>query len=213
MAKSQIIKDLANGAVDTQTALKRAKVLLQDLNNQNLLDWINYEIGGYPDDVEVPEYRVISGQLYGSYMKGSIATHIKYNDVVLPLGKMPSEQQDKLLMCPMRISISALADMICKDKDSQGFVKNIPADYYPYIAKYNNDPYMVIYSAYVKLNMPQVRDIFAQVESMLLDILAYLEKNFGNLDDLDIDIESKTDVELDEIIKHLLVIIHFDNSV
>ena len=33
MAKSKIIRDLANGEVDTITALKRAKVLVSDLNN------------------------------------------------------------------------------------------------------------------------------------------------------------------------------------
>ena len=80
MAKSQIIKDLANGVVDTQTALKRAKVLLQELDNIDLLQWINYEIGGYPNDVDVPEYRIISGQLYGTHFKGSLANHIQYND-------------------------------------------------------------------------------------------------------------------------------------
>ena len=37
MAKSKIIKDLANGAIDTQTALKRTKVLLQDLDNEEVL--------------------------------------------------------------------------------------------------------------------------------------------------------------------------------
>ena len=50
MAKSKIIKDLANGVVDTQTALKRTKVLLQDLGDKDLLNWVSYEIGGYPDD-------------------------------------------------------------------------------------------------------------------------------------------------------------------
>lgn len=33
MAKSQIIKDLANGSIDTQTVLKRTKVLLQEFMN------------------------------------------------------------------------------------------------------------------------------------------------------------------------------------
>ena len=42
MAKSQIIKDLANGTADIQTALKRTKVLLQELNNDKLLQWVNY---------------------------------------------------------------------------------------------------------------------------------------------------------------------------
>ena len=34
MAKSQIIKDLANGSIDTQTALKRTKVLLQERSEE-----------------------------------------------------------------------------------------------------------------------------------------------------------------------------------
>ena len=76
MAKSKIIKDLANGVVDTQTALKRTKVLLQDLGDKDLLNWVSYEIGGYPDDSDVPEYRVVSGQLYGSYFKGSMVSQI-----------------------------------------------------------------------------------------------------------------------------------------
>ena len=44
MAKSKIIKDLANGEVDTITALKRAKVLVSDLANDGILRWLDYEI-------------------------------------------------------------------------------------------------------------------------------------------------------------------------
>ena len=36
MAKSKIIKDIANGDVDSITALKRAKVLVSDLNNPEI---------------------------------------------------------------------------------------------------------------------------------------------------------------------------------
>ena len=46
MAKSKIIKELANGSIDTQTALKRTKVLLQELDNDDVLRWINCEIEG-----------------------------------------------------------------------------------------------------------------------------------------------------------------------
>ena len=41
MAKSKIIKDLANSTVDTMTALKRAKVLLSEIDNQEVNNWIN----------------------------------------------------------------------------------------------------------------------------------------------------------------------------
>ena len=194
MAKSQIIKDLANGIADTQTALKRTKVLLQDLDNDDLLNWVNYEIEGYPDDVEIPDYRVIGGQLYGSYFKGSMANHMKYNHVPLPLGNMPSETKGS-------------------KKGSTGLAKPLPAEYYPYIAQANNDLGMIIVTASVELNMPKVLNIFPKVESKLLDILSYLEKQFGNLDDLDIDIESKSKDELNNIINHIHVLIYNDKSV
>lgn len=214
MAKSQIIKDLANGKADTQTALKRTKVLLQDLENDDLLDWVNYEIEGYPDDVEIPDYRVIGGQLYGTYFKGSLANHIIYNHVPLPLGNLPDEIKEDILTIKIRQGIEALKGVIAKsEKNNNRLMKQIPPEYYPYIAQANNDLGMMITTASVELNMPKVLNIFPKVESKLLDILSYLEKQFGNLDDLDINIESKSEKELNNIINHIHVLIYNDKSV
>lgn len=86
MAKSKIIKDVANGNISLKTALKRAKVLLYGLENEAILQWINHEISGYPDDVELPSYRKTKGQLKGSYLRGTMSTYVKYTDVsLLPL--------------------------------------------------------------------------------------------------------------------------------
>ena len=215
MAKSQIIKDLANGTVDTQTALKRTKVLLQELDDEKLLEWINYEIEGYPSTDNLPEYRKIGGQLYGTYFKGSMASHMTYNHVPLPLGNMPSDDIQALLTTNITQGIEALRNMIAESEkgDNRGLSKNVPADYYPIIATYNNDPYMMIVTATVELNMPQIRNIFPKVENKLLDILQYLEKQFGNLDDLDIDVDSKSKEEVKEITKNIYVIIYNDQSI
>ena len=67
MARSNIIKDLANGKVDTMVALKRAKVLLSEFENEAILKWINYELIGYPEDADLPDYRKTRGNLFGSY--------------------------------------------------------------------------------------------------------------------------------------------------
>ena len=72
---------------------------------------------------------------------------------------------------------------------------------------------MIITDARVELNMPQILNIFSKVESILLDILFYLEKQFGNLDELDIDTDSKNEEELKEIIQHIQVIIYNDHKV
>ena len=74
MAKSKIIRDLANGEVDTITALKRAKVLVSDLNNDEISEWLDYEISGYPTEAIIPSYRKVHGSLMGSYFKGSMAS-------------------------------------------------------------------------------------------------------------------------------------------
>lgn len=215
MAKSQIIKDLANGVVDTQTALKRTKVLLQELDNDELLQWINYEIEGYPDGADIPEYREISGQLYGSYFKGSMANHIKYTNVPLPLGNLPAEIKQDLLSAKITQGIEALRGMVLESERNEGrrLIKPIQAELYPLIAQANDDLGMMIVTASVELNMPKILNIFPKVESKLLDILSYLEKQFGNLDDLDIDTESKSSTELETIINHIYVMIYNDKSV
>lgn len=215
MSKSQIIKDLANGVVDIQTALKRTKVLLQELENEELLQWINCEIEGYPDDVDVPDYREISGQLYGSYFKGSMASHMTYTHVPLPLGSMTADMKNDFLTTKITQGIQVFKGMVTESEKSEnkGLIRSIPADLYPYIAQFNNDPYMIITSANVELSMPQILNIFPKVESKLLDILSYLEKQFGNLDELDLDVESKSHEELKSITNHIYVMIYNDKSI
>ena len=108
MAKSQIIKDLANGSIDTQIALKRTKVLLQEFDDERLLEWVNYEIEGYPNDVEVPEYRRISGQSFCSYIKGTMSRFLKYSNVPLSLGNMPENEREIFYYANMRESVGLL---------------------------------------------------------------------------------------------------------
>ena len=72
---------------------------------------------------------------------------------------------------------------------------------------------MVIQSAEIQINMPQILNIFPKVENKLLDILRYLENQFGNLDELDIDVNNKSEQELKEIVNHIYVLIYNDQSV
>ncbi len=46
-----------------------------------------------------------------------------------------------------------------------------------------------------------------------MELLCYIEKQFGNLDDLNIDVDGKSEDELKKIIKQVYVIIYNDQSV
>ena len=214
MAKSQIIKDLANGTADIQTALKRTKVLLQELNNDKLLQWVNYEIEGYPENADIPDYRIIGGQVYGTYFKGSIATHVQYNHVPISLGNLPDEIKNDILTIKITQGIEALNAMVIESrrKENGGLTRLIPSELYPHIAQANNDLGMIIVTASVELNMAEILNIFPKIESKLLDILLFLEKQFGKLDDLDINTESKSEEELERITNHIYVVIYNDKS-
>ena len=215
MAKSQIIKDLANGTADIQTALKRTKVLLQELNNDKLLQWVNYEIEGYPENEDIPDYRIIGGQVYGTYFKGSIATHVQYNHVPISLGNLPDEIKNDILTIKITQGIEALNAMVIESrrKENGGLTRLIPSELYPRIAQANNDLGMIIVTASVELNMAKILNIFPKIESKLLDILLFLEKQFGKLDDLDINTESKSEEELEHITNHIYVVIYNDKSI
>lgn len=212
MAKSKIIKDLANGTASTQVALKRAKILLQEFDDQELLDWVNRELTGYPITSTLPEYRVKRGLLKGTYFKGSIASHVTYNNVPLPTGKMPKDISNKLLSIYFREGVEELAQVLEGSID-QPICKSISADYYPHIAYYNNDLYMNIVDAHVEIGIQSIQGILTAVEGKLLDLFCYLEKQFGILDELDIDVDSKTDEERKAIVDHISVLIYNDHRV
>lgn len=212
MAKSMIIKDIANGAIDTTTALKRAKILFAALDGAELLNWVNYEISGYPTDANLPDYRIERGALKGTYFKGSIASHIKWNDVSIPLGKMPSDVIDEFLSVPFYDGVSALKQLV-ENSDNGQLARTIPADLFPFIAKYNNDPYMNIVTARVVVSTYCVTNMFSVIENRLLDALLLLEKEFGILDDLDIDTTIKSPEEIQSIAKRVYVIVYNDQSV
>ena len=131
MAKSKIIKDIANSSVDTITALKRAKVLVSDLNNAKISKWLDYEISGYPEDATIPSYRKVKGSLIGSYFKGSMASHMKWTNVSLPLGKMPDEAKEVLLSVEFQEGVESLKKLAEKTHAAGTQIsKSIPADFF-----------------------------------------------------------------------------------
>jgi len=71
----------------------------------------------------------------------------------------------------------------------------------------------MITSARVIFGEQCITNVFAAIENRLLDILILLEKKFGILDELDIDVTSKGPEELQDIAEKIILIIYHDQSV
>lgn len=212
MSHSKILKDLVNNDIALEIALKRTKLLLSKLNNKEIDDWVTSELIGYADSAELPEYRVIKGTLIGNYFRGTPTNYLSYKNASIPLGRMSKDMQNKVLNIEFTDSVAALKALASPKQNSSHISKAIPADCYQMISHEIGDPLLSILSAHVDVGCHEVDNILSKVENILIDILIKLEKEFGNLDELDIDTSEKREDELKRIAKEISIIIN-DNSV
>ena len=115
--------------------------------------------------------------------------------------------QENLLNTHIYSSISTLENM--KNIEGASIGKPIQPELYA-ILQANTNAHIT--DATVNIDMGSINDIICKVRTKILETLLYLEKEFGNLDDLDIDISTKSDKELIDIIKHIQINL-YDNSI
>jgi len=209
MAKSKIIKQIARGEVNTETALKQLKLLLAEFPDQNLLTWVNKELTGYDKADELPAYRSFAGTLKGSYLNYSI--HVR--NVGIPLGADAPEAISKFCnTVEFRESLSALR--LLAERDSNGELGvNVPPDFFPLLMKYSLLTMTALLNARVIVGSASIANVFSEVDNRILDILMLLEREFGCLDELDIDLKDKTQEEVEDIQRQISVYIYNDNSI
>lgn len=207
MAKSKIIRDLANGDVDVAKALKRLKALLYELNDPIIDSWINNELTGYHVKANLPNYRTTKGVLIGTFLVGTPSRALKYENCPLPISKGNDSIRNDLLTVNIYDSVSTIQQII-SSKDAVG--APIPPEVYPILQ--NGTNISTIISATVKVDSSFLQNIIANVDSILLDMLCVLEKKFGNLDELDFEMpEDKTEKEI--LLQCLTQFIFIDKSI
>ncbi|WP_270943226.1 hypothetical protein [Romboutsia lituseburensis] len=205
--RSKIIKDFTNSDISTEIALRNLRVLLNDLGDKSLINWVKNELTGYrhEDDI-IPDYRRLSGVLKAHYIVGGGCTYAEYTDTSLPLNHLDKEIKNDLLKVHISQSISSLETVI---NNKESLSKHIPNDFFPFIQKGSNAN---IISARVSVDLTAIKDILAKVNSKILEILLTLESEFGNLNELAIDISSKNPDDLKSIVQEIKIIV-YDNSV
>lgn len=206
MAKSTIIKELANSEIDTATALKRLKILLLNLAKPELNDWVNCELNGYNDKKSIPSYRRFRGHLNANFVIGNAVHLTKYTNTPMPTANLPDDVRDAVEEVVFCESIAAINSM-----KGQDLGKIVPPEFYGYLVKGTN--ISSITSAKVNITNSAPVEVITAVENRILDILILLENEFGNLDDLDINYDSKTEQELQKVCNQIINIIYVDKSV
>lgn len=203
MKRSKIIKDFINSNTSTEIVLKHLRVLLNDIGNKTLIDWVTNELMGYRNNISsLPDYRKLKGVLKANCIVGFTT----YSNYLLPLSHLDQETIDLLLSVNLCQSISTLENIASNDNPIS---KHIHSEWFPIIQKGCNAN---IISAHVCVDITYIRDILSTVNNKILEILLLLENEFGNLDNLNINISTKEPDELKNIIKNLNLFI-YDTSI
>lgn len=196
MERSAIFKDATQSEPDTESLLKRLKVLTFGLGCEQFNKWIDSELYGYKGE-DIPEYRKAHGFLQGDIIVG----YAQIKNTSLPLVSVDDETRKKMLTYSFKEGVGALRSLL---KAEQHLMIPWPPETYPTIKKGTN--ITEILSARLMLGITHVNDILTTVDNTILDILLELESKYGNLDKYDLDFSDKEkDEQMCQIIFQILV--------
>lgn len=169
---ADLIAELSTPQPSLIDALVKTKVLLHRLGRKDLVEWVNHEINGYPDDALLPSYRIVP-----AHVKGNVTNNAyTYNDHPLPTMHLTLEQRKRLEELDMRDSIAVLEGLAKHDK--QGLQRPLPLEYAAFFNKALSGGYRV-QQAWCDIGIGRFAQITTQVRSKLLDFLLDLNEKVG----------------------------------
>lgn len=189
MVKSQLIKDITINKISIEEGLQSLLLISSELNNEELMKWILGELNGYKDGDSLPEYRKnIGSQLQYSGINGSY----RVKNQILQKSFLPKELQKIIEETSIRTSIRGI-EKIIDNKDAVGLDLTFAAGY---VFKTTGIQCLKISQVYDRISLDE---IIANVKNKLIIILLSLEKEFGKLDGLDINVETITNKQFENM--------------
>jgi hypothetical protein len=207
MARSQIIKDLVSEKITLESALMRLKVLLYDLDNDEINAWIEKELNGYSEGDVLPKYRVKKGLPKGTILSGTAVNMLKQESAMIPISKLSDDMQEAIISARCYIGISALEEVLRTDST---IGKPWSKEMCSYVSKIYH---IAIIDAKTEVSKSDVLNILMTIKTKLLDILMKLEKDMGNLDDLDIFFKTESRESKKDELKQYIINIIYDGSI
>ena len=205
MAKSKILKELASNQTSLDVVLSRLIIIASDIEDIKLQEWALNELNGYSKNENVPEYRQLQGELIYSGING----HLMVNKLHLDIGFLDKDFQEIVLQ-PFAVS-NGISLLLSGLENGEIFSKDMT---FLSSQVYKNSKTITgaIQATNIALvfNKAHIQNIISNVRTKLLQIFLELDKNYGNLDELDV---SQQIDDIDSVKQTIHQIIYQDNSI
>ncbi len=211
MAKSQIIRDLISGKIELAQALERVLVIAMEINDTDTIKWVKCEKNGYGKSDVVPEYRIISLVPMGSFQIVSMGYLHSYSNQPLATIGVPDDLKESYRNHKVGQGVPQLIEQhkaLEKDSSLKCGI-SIPPEFYHYFEVGTN---VQVTNAFLYYSQEALGGIVDAVRTRTIELLVLLEKNFGVLDDLDIDLDDYKSDEIKRLQEACSVVIKGDNN-
>lgn len=197
MAKSDLIKKLTNGDVSLENALERLLIITNELGDAKVKNWILNEIKGYDKKKTLPNYR--KNQSMNIKYDGRNG-NVQVENAPLPITHFPKEVQDQISKVNIIEGISVV-EKITKNNFKATYDLTV---YAPLVYKETGIECLKI-THY--LSMTLYEKVYSEVRIKVIQILLDLEKEFGNLDALDINVDELSEEKIEDVNNNMVSII------
>jgi hypothetical protein len=163
------------GAAPLSDLLRAAMVLAFRLKNQELKDWVDRELNGYPDGSTVPDYRVLPTAAFGTFTNGFQAIQ----NVAIPLNVFPDDTREQFRFLVMGQGIRELESMLeaCVRSDEGTLHSRFPGITTHYLANRVFEG-MVCLSAWRTISQAGLAGILDTIRTRLLQLTLELAERY-----------------------------------
>ena len=204
MAKSKIIKELANNSISLDVALSRLFVIASDIGNDELQQWAECELHGYGKH-KLPEYRYAKNTVF---KYSGINGNYKVTDAPLPLLEIMKTEDPTTFYLPIPDGISTIEGFANNPTHSEvGRVITWAAGMVYEMSG------IQCYSIKQLVPLNIFEGVLNTVKMLLMKIFIKLDKTYGCLDNLDIDTDSFPPEEVAATNTTINKYIYVDNSI
>lgn len=191
MPKSQIIKDIVEDSVSLEKSLTRLFVIAKDVNNKRLAQWAENELNGYKKLDDVPEYRHTRSTMF---KYSGINGNFQVKNVPLPKGWIKSDILDAITAIVIRDGIKYIESLASSENSASRDLSELAG-----AIGEATDGAVSCTSIQQIISQSFYQRICAEVKNKMILALMELEKVYGNLDTLGVDISDKRPVQVEAI--------------
>ena len=169
----EIQNDAVNSNVKVSDLLRKCKILAYRLGNTDFKNWVEYELNGYPKNLdELPEYRIFNNVTSKGHFSGAFGSGLRNADI--PSNCFHKDFRKDLTMVTLTVPIAEIESLVMGSKKGKMLEQPWGANF---VAMFSNKIYkhMVCVQAWKVIPSTKLEGVVDIVKTKILNFVLEIE--------------------------------------